>query len=151
MHCCDSVTATFILLRRFAYPCRSKDLEIVFWMHSSALSEVFYEILSLLIEKCCGLVLTFRAEFMEERAAKYAASVHERGGALCNCVGFIDGTEIEMARPIGYYRQPSVYGGHKPMLCLSQQIITTSDGLIFHLDGPVEGRQPDAFFSENHV
>ena len=28
---------------------------------------------------------------------------------------------------------------------LSYQIVTTPDGIIFHLYGPVEGRQPDAF------
>ena len=116
---CDSVNATCIILRCLAYPCRWKDLEIVFGMHSSALSEVFYQSLSLLIEKYRGVVLTFRAEFMKDRTAKYAESVHKRGEGLHNCAGFIDGTKIKMARPIGYYRQRSVYSRHKRMHCLS--------------------------------
>ena len=40
---CSAVTATCILLRRLAYPCRLVDLELTFGMHSSALSEIFWE------------------------------------------------------------------------------------------------------------
>ena len=75
----------------------------------------------------------------------YADAIHNRGGALLNCVGFIDGTKIKMARPKGYAHQRSVWSGHKRMHCFSYQTITTPDGLIFHMYGPVEGRQPDAY------
>eukprot|EP00171_Calliarthron_tuberculosum_P001206 IDg1206t1 len=40
---CDPLTGTCILLRRLAFPSRWVDLEEMFGMHSSALSEVFYE------------------------------------------------------------------------------------------------------------
>ena len=49
-----------------------------------------------------------RDPFCLQLDAKYAESVHERVGDLRNCVGFVDGTKIKMAIPIGYYCQRSV-------------------------------------------
>ena len=83
---------------------------------------------------------------MKECAAKYPESVYYRVCALHNCFGFIDGTKIKMARPIGYCRQRSMYSGHERMHFLSYQTITTPDGLIFHLHGPVEdSRMPFSY------
>ncbi len=51
----------------------------------------------------------------------------------------------QIARPSGNMDQNSVYKEHKRMHCLSYQTITTPDGIVFHMYGPVEGRLPDAF------
>lgn len=64
---------------------------------------------------------------------------------MTNCVGFIDGTKIRIARPSEYMHQRYVYSGHKRIHCLSYETITTPDGLIFHLYGSIEGRHPDAY------
>ena len=61
-----------------------------------------------------------------------------------NCVGFIDCNKIQMCRPGGTSsNKRSVYSGHKRYPCLLSQLITTPDGLVFHLFGPVEGRRHD--------
>eukprot|EP00171_Calliarthron_tuberculosum_P021462 IDg21462t1 len=73
-------------------------------------------------------------------------SIYQYTGCLKKCVGFIDGTKIRMCRPSGPGTlQRSVYSGHKRMHCLVYQTITTPDGLIFHMYGPVEGRRPDCY------
>lgn len=114
-------------------------------MHESALSEVFHECLALFIEKYGHLVTTFQTRLMQESASIYAESIIRKGGMLTTCVGFIDATKIRIARPSGHVHQRTVYSGHKRIHCLSYQTVTTPDGLIFHLYGPVEGRQPDVF------
>ena len=47
---CDVITASRIVLRRIASPCRWSDVESVFGLHSSCLSEVFWEALETFVE-----------------------------------------------------------------------------------------------------
>lgn len=145
-YACDEISATFLLLRRLYYPCRWTDLETTFGMHASALCEVFYECAWSLYDGHSSLITTFQKDLMHERAHLYAQCIVTSGGLLDKCVGFIDGTNIKMAR-LGGSRtlQRATYSGHKRIHCLSYQTVTTPDGLIFHLYGPVEGRQPDRF------
>ena len=65
--------------------------------------------------------------FMTEQAAIYADSILQKGGALGNCVGFLDGTVIGIARKHA----------------LKFQSLTTPDGLILDAFGPLEGRRHD--------
>ena len=95
---CDSVTATCIVLRRLAYPCRWVDLELTFGMHSSALSESFWEAIECLYEKRSHLLTIFRSDLLQHRAAAYSEVIEARGAGLNNCVGFIDGTKVQMCR-----------------------------------------------------
>ena len=76
---CGAVTATCILLRRLAYPCRWVDLELTFGMHSSALSEIFWEAIESLYTKRSHLLATFRTDLLQERAVQYAAVIEARG------------------------------------------------------------------------
>lgn len=75
---------------------------------------------------------------MEERAETIARCVVKAGGALDNCVGFIDGTGtiIECS---GGAQQRSVYSGHKRTHIIKLQSFVTPDGLYFHLTGPQKG------------
>eukprot|EP00171_Calliarthron_tuberculosum_P004173 IDg4173t1 len=78
-------------------------------------------------------------DLLRARAPKYASAIVASGGTLDRCVGFIDGTKIKITRPSGTAMiQRAVYSGHKRMHCLTYQSISTPDGLIFHLFGPVE-------------
>lgn len=145
-YACNPYTATCILLRRLAYPCRWKDLEFMFGMHASHMSEVFHEVAHSFYNTSGKLVTRFRGNLLKSRSALYANAIVESGGTLTHCVGFIDGTKIKISRPGGpTTNQRSVYSGHKRMHCLSFQTISTPDGLIFHVFGPIEGRQPDAY------
>ena len=49
---------------------------------------------------------------------------------------------ICIAKPKGT-AQRATYNGHKMNKCLKFQALSLSDGLIFHIHGPVEGRRHD--------
>lgn len=140
---CDPVTATCVVLRKLAAPVRWFDVELEFGMRSSHLSEVFWEVVECFVS-CRSHVLDVRAAFMRSRAELYAAAIEYMGAPLDRCVGFLDCTKIRMTRPGGAnVNQRSCYSGHKRMHCLMYMTITTPDGLMFALHGPVEGRRHD--------
>ena len=141
---CMPFTACCILLRRMASPCRWADVEYLFGMRSSALSEVFWEVMESFYEAQGHLVLNLREGLLAQRAELYADSIKSAGAPLDSCVGFIDCTKIQMSRPGGHSSlQRSCYSGHKRFHCLMYQTVTTPDGLIFHLYGPEVGRRHD--------
>lgn len=141
---CNDITAACIVLRRLAAPCRWSDLEHMFGMRMYKLSEVFWEALNGFVTEHAHLIETFRVDLMNERAQMYAEAIHLTGAPLDRCVGFMDGTKIQMERPGGpAVLQRAVYSGHKRFHCLVYQSITTPDGLIFHMYGPEVGRRHD--------
>ena len=73
----------------------------------------------------------------------YANAVHQKGAALQNCFGFIDGTVRPIAKP--GVNQRIVYNGHKRVHSLNFQSVVTPNGMIGHLYGPV-GK-----FTINHI
>lgn len=83
---------------------------------------------------------------MRARGGTFARCIHKAGGALKGRVGFMDGSKICMAHPCGMNTvQHSCYSYRKKFHCLVYQTITTPDGLIFHMIGPVESQKPDAY------
>jgi DDE superfamily endonuclease len=62
--------------------------------------------------------------------------------AIQRCLGFIDGTVIEIARLPGLM-QRDTYSGHKRRPRLKWHVVTTPDGMLFHAFGPFEGRRHD--------
>lgn len=140
----DPVTSVCVMLRKLSYPTRWKDIELMFGMRSSAMSEVYYEVMESLVQDNGGLLENFRGDMIARRAEVYARAIHERGAPLDNCIGFIDCTRIAMCRPGGRgHLQRTVYSGHKRLLCLIYQTITTPDGLMFFMYGPEVGRRHD--------
>eukprot|EP00171_Calliarthron_tuberculosum_P005259 IDg5259t1 len=109
--------ATCVLLRRLASPTRWRDVEVMFGKPAEHLSEIFWEALE---------------RFMDVRDLSHG-----------ECVGFIDGTVIGIARPSGAMEQRVAYNGHKRKHALKYQATTAPDGLIIHGYGPVEGRRHD--------
>ena len=79
-------------------------------------------------------------DFMARRATSYSSAIYEKSGALRNCVGFIYGTVLSIARPKGNMAQRVVYNRHKRRHALKFQAVNSPDGLVLHLHGPVEGR-----------
>lgn len=73
----------------------------------------------------------------------YAGKISQKCNGLSNCVGFIDGTVIGIARPSGHLYQRVVYNGHKRKHALKYQAVNAPDGLILHVSGPIEGRRHD--------
>jgi DDE superfamily endonuclease len=138
----DQLEASSILLRRLATPCSRVDLHEEFGKHSSALAEIFYHAMELLHSKFSPLVHVWPKNIVRERAAYYEKCVTERWAVLPHVVGFIDGTSLEIVRPKGN-AQRATYSGHKRRKCINFQAISTPDGCILHLFGPMEGRRHD--------
>ena len=72
----------------------------------------------------------------------FADAVHNRGAALDNCWGFVDGTVRPICRP--GRDQRAVYNGHRRVHALKFQSVAAPNGLIANLYGPVEGRRHDS-------
>ena len=67
---------------------------------------------------------------------QYADAVSERGAALNNCFGFVDGTVRPICKP--GENQRLVYNGHKRVHALKfKAVVTLPNGLIGCLFGPV--------------
>jgi hypothetical protein len=66
---------------------------------------------------------------------QYADAVHQKGAALDNCFGVVDGTVKAIYRPGQIQR--AVYNGHKIVHTLKYQSLALPNGLIANLFGPV--------------
>ena len=66
---------------------------------------------------------------------RYAEAIHNKGAALDNCIGFIDGTVRPICRPGELQRV--VYNGHKRVHALKFQSFTLPNGMIANMYGPV--------------
>ena len=80
---------------------------------------------------------------LPQQLRTFADAIHQKGGALTNCWGFVDGTVRPICRP-GMH-QEVMYNGRKRIHTLKFQSVTAPNGLIAHLFGPVEGRRHDAY------
>ena len=72
----------------------------------------------------------------------FADAIHNKGAALNNCWGFVDGTVRPICRP--GRNQRLFYNGHKRMHALKFQSVFAPNGIIANLYGPVEGRRHDS-------
>jgi len=131
-----------IVLRRLASPARWVDLEEFFGRSGSALCQIFYTTVVMMMDKWGALLTEWRMEFMRDRAALYAEKIEEAGAYLDRCVGFVDGTAIFISRPGGGL-QRACYSGHKRHHAVKFQNVLIPDGLFSHLFGPWEGRRHD--------
>lgn len=136
--------STLILLRRLASPCRWLDLVYVFFKHPSQLCEIFWESLVRFWRRH-GHILTgdMSIQFIASNADRYSNAINQKCAALENCIGFIDGTVLGIARPGDHAEQHAAYNGHKRKHALKFQTITTPDGLIIHAHGPMAGSRHD--------
>ena len=147
----DPMEATALLLRRLSTVSRCVDLQEEFGKHSACLNETFYHTLELFHSKFSPLVTTWPHEILKDRAEYYSKVISEKGSPLDNVVGFIDGTAVEIARPSGL-GQRATYSGHKRRNCVKFQAVSTPDGLILHIFGPVEGRRHDmSLYRESNI
>ena len=71
-----------------------------------------------------------------------AFCIKEKGAAIQNCWGFIDGKVRPISRP--GRNQHVMYNGHKKVHSIKFQFIATPNGLIANLYGPVEGKRHDS-------
>ena len=65
----------------------------------------------------------------------YSVAIHDKGAALDNCFGFVDGTVRPISKP--GVNQRAVYNGHKRVHALKFQSFALPNGLIGNLFRPV--------------
>eukprot|EP00171_Calliarthron_tuberculosum_P006166 IDg6166t1 len=110
---CEPVLAFTIFLFRMATTTQWYECELKFGMYSPIMSEIYWEIVELINEKC-GSLLNLRRGFIQQRCETLRKRHKRCSAPLHDCVGFIDSTKIRMARPGGEDRiQNACYSGHK--------------------------------------
>lgn len=118
--------STLLILRRLASSCRWVDIFYLFKKHPSHMSELFWEglqrFMNARVNLLCG---SLRAGFVASRARTYADVVYRKCNVLENCIGFLDGTVIEIARPLLSGEQLASYNGRKRKNALKFQTVTS--------------------------
>ena len=135
--------ATCVVLQRLASPIRWATVQTLYGKHSPQLSEIFWEAIEQLLELRLHLITEMNTGFIQSRLQYYASCIFDKCGGLQNCIGFIDGTNLYIARPSLYLCQLVFYNGHKRRHAVKFQAITAADGSVLHAGGPIEGRRHD--------
>lgn len=144
MYRSNALLGICVVLKRLSTPQRWADVEVLFRKHAPQLSEIFWEAVEGFVDRWEHLVTSpISSSHIAARGPYLAQKVKYKVSALPNCVGFIDGTVIEIARPDDSGLQNVCYNGHKRKHALKFQAVTLADGMFAHVYGPVEGRRHD--------
>lgn len=138
----SAAMALAILLNRLAGTRALHDIATYFHVHESVVSAVVRALTMFLMNKWESL-LTLNIPRIQHEAKRYAKATFDRCHSLDNCIGFIDGTNREIARPTAL--QQTFYSGHKHYHSIKFQSWSTPDGLISHIFGPVPGARHDGY------
>lgn len=108
-----------IVLRRLSSCVTWFELEPVFGIRYSHLSDIFWEVMESFVHDKAHLITTFQTGMLQKRSELYANAIKKAGTPLNSSVGFIDCTNIGIARPGGIGNlHCSCYSGHKREHCL---------------------------------
>ena len=116
----------------------------MFGKSASHFSELFWEMLEVFLETHEHLIISpLNASYLQVKLPYFADCVFQKSNALSNCVAFIDGTVIGVSRPGKSGYQHVLYNGHKRKHALKYQAVLTTDGMLLHVYGPLDGRKHD--------
>ena len=133
---CDSTEGLCIVLKRLAYPCRYSDLTSIFGRPVSEISMISNTVIDFIFEHHGRRISEWNHTTLNHHALQtYAGAVSDKGAALNNCYGFVDGTVRPICCP--NTNQRIVYNGHKRVHALKFQSIAIPNGLIGPLQDPV--------------
>jgi len=139
----QSVEALCITLKRFAYPCRYVDLIPRFARPVPHLCMAANLITDKIFIRFQHLLTSINQPWLSPpNLQSFADAINNKGAALNNCWGFVDGTVRPICRP--GRNQRLVYNGHKRVHALKFQSVVAPNGIIANLYGPVEGRRHDS-------
>ena len=125
-----------MLLKRLAYPCSYSDMIPRFGRPVPEMSMMTSVVLDWIYNEHGPHLTDFNQPFLPRASLRtYADAIHQKGTALNNCWGLVDGTVRPICRPL--QNQRIVYNGHKRVHALKFQSIVTSNGLIANLYGPL--------------
>lgn len=125
-----------MFLKRFAYPCRLSDMIPRFGRSVPEISLILSEVTDHIVGTHGHLLHDLNQPWLQPaKLEHYAQAIHQKGGALDNCWGFIDGTLRQICRPGEHQR--IMYNGHKRVHGLKFQSVVAPNGMIANLYGPV--------------
>ena len=118
----DMVEALCIFLKRFAYPCRYVDMIPRFGRPEPQLCMISNAVINELYQTWNRLLTDLNQDWLSpNHLEEFAAAVHNRGAALDNCWGFVDGTVRPICRP--GQNQKCLYNGQWYNKLLASDII----------------------------
>ena len=121
----DSVEALCVCLRRLAYHCRYADLIPRFGRPVPQLCMISNLVIDDIYNRFSHLLTDLNQPWLSrDNLQSFANAVHNKGGALDNCWGFVDGTVRPICRPD--QNQRAVYNGHKRVHALKFQSVVAS-------------------------
>ena len=133
---CSALEGLCILLKRLTYPCRYSDMMHRFQRPVPELSMIVNTVLDYVYIRHSHRLTQWNMALLNPAALEqYAEVITEKGSALTNCLGFIDGTVRPICRP--EKNQKVVYNGHKRIHSLKFQSLVLPNGIIGNLYGPV--------------
>jgi len=125
-----------MLLKQFAYPCRLSDMIPRFRRPVPEISLILAEVTDHIYRTNGHLLQDLNQPWLEPQQLKsFARAIHQRGDALSNCWGFVDGTVRPICRP-GDHRR-IMYNGHRRVHGIKFQSVVAPNGLIANLYRPV--------------
>ena len=132
----DKLEGLCILLRRMSFPCRYSDMIPRFGRPVPELSMITNTVINYIYDVHSHRLLEWNDNIMSPDLLDiYTDAISNKGAALGNCFGFIDGTVRPICRPSQYQR--IVFNGHKRVHSLKFQSVSLPNGLIANLYGPV--------------
>ena len=139
---CHATEGLCIPLKRFAFPCHYSDMIPFFGRSVPEFSIISNEITDWLYTNHGHRVTHWNHDILNPAVlVVYATAINNKGAALENCFGFIDGTVRPISRPI--INQTAVYNEHKRVHALKFQSVAKFMLLLFF---PVLKRF-DSYFS----
>ena len=100
------------MLNRLAYPCRYSEFISRFGRPVPDYCSIFHDIMNRVYDRFNPLLSNFKLPFLSRpHLTAYCQAINNKGAALDNCFGFIDGTVGPICRP--GQDQQIVYNGHK--------------------------------------
>ena len=139
----SGINTLAVLLRRLSYPNRWSDLFDLFGRPDDELSVIFNFALDHVYNNFGYLVndLSRLWWLSADHLDTYSEAIMDKGAPLSNCWGFVDDTVRPISRPVRFQRV--VFNGHHRVHALKFQSLTTANGLIANMWGPMEGRRHD--------
>jgi hypothetical protein len=133
---CSGMEGLCIFFKRFSYSCRYSDMIPMFGRPVPELCMITNVVVDWIFENHKHLIMEWNDNILDPPAMQtYATAIHNKGAALDNCIGFVDGTVRPICRP--KKNQRIVYNGHKRVHALKFQSMVIPNGLIANLYGPI--------------
>ena len=138
------ITALAILLHRLSKTATTAEIARSFRTSRSTISRAYNAMLAFFHEHSAwSTIMRCNVSRLTRMLPHYAAAIQRTGAHVPNCIGFVDGTNRECARPV--HGQQDMYSGHKHYHSFKWQSLTTPDGIMSHAFGPISGRHTDMY------